>query len=434
DSWLNHARTALSMCSGSGTAEAARSVVQAVVQKWPAPGNVSMDIRTVAWWEQAHECHQLLYDNHLWCNSVVQYEHETPHLFYDVMSLYKPNLFVAGTGYRKKRRILMKANVSQCLDCGTHSVADSDFRCFAPYADMSVSGLPCTDMSKMGYQLKREGETSAVYIAHGRFVQERRVPLLVLECTPDLDMGMVEDTHPDFDWYQLFMTPGDTGHRGMARDRTYVVGCHNQRTTCKHDMEQLLQAFSKRMSRKVQTVPSDYFFADQVEVSLEARTLAERRGIEFRPGVFDLTYLLSEAERRRLNRYVSDFQQKFGRDACQDRDLVVFLGDDPDKGWRTWSATSAAIPTFRRNVRTGLMWSPYWRRWLTPREKLAAMGWPVLPDMAAAMQCSVVPARDVFRAAALAGNAMHFNCVAWAQLLALACTAPMTGLHFGLGY
>ena len=51
-SWLNRARTAYSMCTGSGTAECSRAVVQRLVHEFPLAGStVSMDIRTVAMWD-----------------------------------------------------------------------------------------------------------------------------------------------------------------------------------------------------------------------------------------------------------------------------------------------------------------------------------------------------------------------------------------------
>ena len=52
DSWLYRGKTAFSMCSGAGTAESARAVLQKVVMKHPPPNcELEMDIRTVALWD-----------------------------------------------------------------------------------------------------------------------------------------------------------------------------------------------------------------------------------------------------------------------------------------------------------------------------------------------------------------------------------------------
>ena len=50
DSWLFQERTAFSMCSGAGTAESARAVLQKLVHSYPISG-LEMDIKTVALWE-----------------------------------------------------------------------------------------------------------------------------------------------------------------------------------------------------------------------------------------------------------------------------------------------------------------------------------------------------------------------------------------------
>ena len=52
DSWLYRGRTAFSMCTGAGTAESSRAVLQSVINKYPLPGcHLEMDFRTVAIWE-----------------------------------------------------------------------------------------------------------------------------------------------------------------------------------------------------------------------------------------------------------------------------------------------------------------------------------------------------------------------------------------------
>ena len=51
ETWLFKARTAFSMCSGAGTAEAAPTVLQRITQEYPVAGNVEMDIKTVALWD-----------------------------------------------------------------------------------------------------------------------------------------------------------------------------------------------------------------------------------------------------------------------------------------------------------------------------------------------------------------------------------------------
>ena len=57
DTWLGQARSAFSMCSGVGTAEAARAVLQSTINSDPDTrhGPVRMDIETVALWDPCRE-------------------------------------------------------------------------------------------------------------------------------------------------------------------------------------------------------------------------------------------------------------------------------------------------------------------------------------------------------------------------------------------
>ena len=242
--------------------------------------------------------------------------------------------------------------------------------------------------------------------------------------TQELDMGMVQETHPSYDLYQTFFSTSDTGHGGAARDRTYVIGSHGDRTSCKVDPEEVKDIISKRMKGKVRTVPSDYFMAQLVEVELEAQQLACKRKVEYKEGCRDFRYLLTEREKRALQSYESSYLREFGEEAHLNPNLVVFLGDNGST-WKTWSAKSNQISTFRKNSKTGLYWSPHLQRFMVAREKLAALAWPVTGTMAKAMCCGQIPSQDIHRAADLAGNAMHFTTVAVAQLLALACFRPL---------
>ena len=69
----------------------------------------------------------------------------------------------------------------------------------------------------------------------------------------------------------------------------------------------------------------------------------------------------------------------------------------------------------------GLMWNVSHQRWLTGRDKLASLGYPVTPETSAAMGVPELPIRDVKRASAVAGNAMCFASVGVVQLIALTC-------------
>ena len=237
-------------------------------------------------------------------------------------------------------------------------------------------------------------------------------------------MEMMEETHPSYDLWQLQFQSRDTGHAGSARDRTYVLASHQDRTSCLFDPDELKGLISKRMQKKVETRPSDYFMASRLEVDLHAQAVARRRGIPYKPDEFDLKYLLTDPEQKRLKTYEQLYLKQFGSPAAEDENLVVFLSDNPEH-WKTWSASSGSIPTMRRNSKHDFLWAPALKRWMVPREKLAAMAWPVNESMSAPMCCQPIPLRDVLRASDFCGNAMNFTSVGVAQMLALSCFSKL---------
>ena len=128
------------------------------------------------------KCHQLLADNHEWCNEVTGSCHAMPHLFTDILALNCPELQLGPqVSYATKRARILGSHLVDGQSCVTHPGLGG---CEAPYADFGVSGLPCTDMSRAGKRQKRHGPTSSVYITHAKFVSKKKVPLFVLECTP----------------------------------------------------------------------------------------------------------------------------------------------------------------------------------------------------------------------------------------------------------
>ena len=56
---------------------------------------------------------------------------------------------------------------------------------------------------------------------------------------------------------------------------------------------------------------------------------------------------------------------------------------------------------------------------MTPRSKLASLGFPVTPGMAAAMNVPLFPVLDIMRADKIAGNTFHFSTAAVVQLCVL---------------
>ena len=428
--------------------------------------------------EKKPECHQLIVDGARWCHQVAptQTPPSLPCVFQDAEDI-NPCFVEADateTYGQKKRRILKSKMMTQGF-CSTHQRM-----CAWPSAEGDVhfdcSGLPCTDMSRAGKQQKRHGKTASVYVTHAKYCRECKIPLVVIECTTDarhglmkvscrfwcspegwgggggfsfhvhlaslsyfihlmlsrcvrgteeLDVGMIEDLYGgDYNWYQVLAEPEDVGHAGVARKRTYLIGAHSGRTEILHDPFELWHAVSSDLREMVRTRPRDYFVAPRHEVEREAARLAARRGKAYRPRRQDLSYLLTDRELDTMRALSKNYQDCYGRKASEDDDLVAFLGDSYSYT-KTWSAVSNKIPTFRTSVRSGIMWSFKHRRFMTSKEKLVCMGWPVVQPVWEGMEVPPIPAQDIERASDLVGNGMHFTVVGVIQLLALCCFGPL---------
>jgi len=75
------------------------------------------------------------------------------------------------------------------------------------------------------------------------------------------------------------------------------------------------------------------------------------------------------------------------------------------------------VPTFRLHAQ--MYYFPAAQRWLTTREKLAMMGWPVYPSLAAAANVPLM-APSFREGRHMLGNAMHLPSVYVVLLTALA--------------
>ena len=234
-------------------------------------------------------------------------------------------------------------------------------------------------------------------------------------------MGMMQDCHPDHHFYQFFSSPQDFGYGGIARNRTWVIGSHKDRSTCLFDPYMLLEAICEACSQTYTEV-KDYLVASDLEIKMEAIELARRRNLAFRTNSPSLDYLLLAREVSTVWSLNQKFRAKFGRDPEMEDNLVYHLGDSSD--FCSWSANSKQIPTFRVGSKSSLYWMPKYKRWLTAKEKLVAMGWPVTKEVAESQGIPFFGAKDTKRATDLLGNGMHWQTAGIFQLIALSCFGP----------
>ena len=237
---------------------------------------------------------------------------------------------------------------------------------------------------------------------------------------------MLEDCHPHHHWHQMFSEPSDFGFAGTSRKRTWCVGQHQDRSTCLQDPFELLDSIREYFHENCQCEVRDYLVATEPEVNLELMDMASTLGLSnFLPGRDNNAILLSPREAETKSDLDMKYLQRMGEAASTNQNLVYGLGDSA--AYCSWSAASGKVPTFRLSTSSAKYWLPAQSRWMTSKERLVAMGFPVVQSMARALDVPLVGASDRKRAADLLrviGNSMHLQTCGVFQLLALACYGP----------
>ena len=128
--------------------------------------------------------------------------------------------------------------------------------------------------------------------------------------------------------------------------------------------------------------------------------------------------LLNVRERQVVLHMDDAYRKKFHDDPRNNSELVYFTGDRVEWGL-TWSASSGRIPTYRKN-QAKYIHRPTLKAF-TGQEKLASLGWPVTPELAANMMTTPMPSMDPIRNDFLCGNSMHVANCAIVMLVGLCC-------------
>ena len=133
--------------------------------------------------EKNKKCQSVINECELWCESVAGHNPRLPCLFEDALDLIPFGTYDQCWPYSQKlAAIRASPQIARQAHCIKHRQACPVCK---PIALFDVSGLPCPDMSTAGLRRKRAGSTADVYIAHGEFCTRNRIPLLLVECTPD---------------------------------------------------------------------------------------------------------------------------------------------------------------------------------------------------------------------------------------------------------
>lgn len=239
-----------------------------------------------------------------------------------------------------------------------------------------------------------------------------QTPIVIIENTPHCPTGLVSLNLPDHTVHRLEASPEDAGFGLIARRRSYFVCLQRQRAHLLFDIQEVYDYFSRAV--RVPTSPADALLADPAEVQQEAQRLAVLRHRAYYPGVSGWAHLLTDRERGYLLLYSAKQRQLVQRPVSWDD--VYHLGDNPAQRC-TWSITSGKIPTYR--TASSLMWFAAAQRPMTTKEKLATLGFPVYPALAAMSDYEIMCPTDR-EARRMLGNAWHLACGSLVVAAALA--------------
>jgi site-specific DNA-cytosine methylase len=246
-----------------------------------------------------------------------------------------------------------------------------------------------------------------VFIMYCKLHRVWRTPILIHENVRGFSRALAAFLlGRDYGLLFLEVSPFHTCFNMLSRPRLFFIANHLQRTQMVCDPEVLLEQLSAEYMQDTSTVAHDIYLALKPEIAAEGVELCQRRCQMplFRCGELgiDMWTCLSTTEQTYVKTYVALYVEKFGRHPEYDLETIFSLQDNPDNR-TTWATNTGVIPCFRTGTAEHHMWIPALRRWLTSRERAAAMGFPSYSALAAIYGVPVTQQCSHH----MLGNAMH---------------------------
>jgi site-specific DNA-cytosine methylase len=303
--------------------------------------------------------------------------------------------------------------------CVTH-----DAWCTAGQVTGDVSGSPCTPWSRAAghKRLGRRHPCVLLLLAWCSIMRSTKPPFALHENVCGFDSSVLSEMLGDLYQIQaLVVSPDQAGFLMIRRPRRYYFLVLLPLAGRKGAAEAYARVCDLMAhSRGQVSEPVRWAFrASAQELLAEENAARQRRELdslaEHAGPSTDWTYLLTEHQRRTLEAHRKHYTAQHGTDPALDECCTVDLSQSAE---RQGSASRETLATFRRN--SGRIWSTARRRWLTPRERAACMGYAVYDDLAAAAGVKLDTAVEQGPLYAI-GNAMHvanLGCVLMTCLVA----------------
>ena len=95
-------------------------------------------------------------------------------------------------------------------------------------------------------------------------------------------MSMVNDLLGSHYFFtQLFVSPTDVGHRGVARNRTYIICHHKTKTEPLLDVHEVYRSVTDVLKGSVATEPQDYMVSPKLIKAHFNMGVCQSRGISY---------------------------------------------------------------------------------------------------------------------------------------------------------
>ena len=91
---------------------------------------------------------------------------------------------------------------------------------------------------------------------------------------------MIKLFEPDYRAYQIFLKPGDLGHAGIRRPRTFIYLAHQVECEYLYDLYAVLEKIKQKISNNVRTTPRDYLVSTPAAKHLVNAEMARKRKLQ----------------------------------------------------------------------------------------------------------------------------------------------------------
>ena len=310
---------------------------------------------------------------------------------------------------------VMSARVQSSGMCAVHQVP-----CTASAVYGDVSGSPCTPWARTvgGTRLGRQHPYTLLLVAWCALMRSTGVRIALHENVCGFDASLLVDLLGDlYHIHQLSVWPGQASFLFIRRPRLYFVLVLKSALRVVRSIEAIYATVCHEMRCRAEMPTAWVWRADPEELREEENSVRRRRNLpalrEDEPVSPDWSYLLSMRQRASLDEQRRRWVAKHGVEPRLDPECCFNLAQTPE-----YTHASQSLPTFTRG--SGRLWSPSRARWLLPRERAAAMGFPVYPDLARAALVELDTVTNLGPKYAV-GNAMHvanLGCILATVLLA----------------